>query len=198
MSQTVDSRARLINSAITLMYRRGYTAVGVKEICDHANVNKGSFYYFFPSKRDLVLAALDTQWQLAKTHLLKPVFSSNLPPLERLQQLFCMAVQAQQSTDLPMRGCFFGNLALELSTQDDVIRQKLQTIFEEWTDYFCNTLTEAVEAGQLPEIDVQRTAQAMLAYLEGVALLAKTDNNPVLVEQLAQGVVQLAIPLHAE
>ena len=193
MNQTVDSKARLINSAITLMYERGYTAVGVKEICDHANVNKGSFYYFFPSKQDLALAALDTQWQLAKTHLLNPVFSSDLPPLERLQQLFCLAVQAQQSANLPMRGCFFGNLALELSTQDEVIRQKLQSIFEEWADCFHNTLTEAIELGQLPEIDVERTAQAMLAYLEGVALLAKTNNNPALVEQLSQGVTKIVI-----
>ena len=39
--------------------RGGYTAVSVQDICQHAGVNKGSFYYFFPAKRDLVLAVID-------------------------------------------------------------------------------------------------------------------------------------------
>jgi len=48
------------------------------------------------------------------------------------------------------------------------------------------------ESGDLPEIDISLAAHALLAYLQGVVLLAKTWNDPDMVQRLAQGAVQLA------
>jgi TetR/AcrR family transcriptional repressor of nem operon len=59
MDKTRDTRQRIINAAQALIYQRSYNEVGVQEICDHAKVQKGSFYHFFPSKSDLALAVLD-------------------------------------------------------------------------------------------------------------------------------------------
>jgi hypothetical protein len=39
--------------------------------------------------------------------------------------------------------------------------------------------------------DPEMTAQAMLAYLEGVLLLAKSHNNPELIKQLRFGMLSL-------
>ena len=50
MGRTSTAKSRLIATAMQLMYVRGYTAVGVHEICTQASVHKGSFYHFFPSK----------------------------------------------------------------------------------------------------------------------------------------------------
>ena len=47
------------------------------------------------------------------------------------------------------------------------------------------------ESGDLPEIDISLAAHALLAYLQGVVLLAKTWNDPDMVQRLAQGAVQL-------
>ena len=62
MGRTSDARERLIASAIDLIGARSYRAVSVDDLCAHAGVNKGSFYHFFPAKRDLALAAIDLQW----------------------------------------------------------------------------------------------------------------------------------------
>lgn len=48
------------------------------------------------------------------------------------------------------------------------------------------------DSGDLPEIDISLAAHALLAYLQGVVLLAKTWNDPDMVQRLAQGAVQLA------
>jgi TetR/AcrR family transcriptional repressor of nem operon len=58
MGRTSDARDRLIESGQGLMHERGFTAVGVSEVCAHAGVNKGSFYHFFPSKQELALAVI--------------------------------------------------------------------------------------------------------------------------------------------
>lgn len=104
-----------------------------------------------------------------------------------------MVVKSQQDTDEQVRGCFFGNLALELSAQDEVIRHKLQNIFQSWGEYFERVLVEADAAGDLPEIEPAAAAQTILAYFEGLALLAKVNNDFRTVERLAQRTIHAAI-----
>lgn len=52
----MDSRAGLIESALTLFTARGYEAVGVQEIVATAGVTKPTLYHFFGSKLGLLEA----------------------------------------------------------------------------------------------------------------------------------------------
>jgi len=91
-------------------------------------------------------------------------------------------------------GCGIGNLALELSTQDEIIRQKIEQIFEEWAQYFEEVIVDAVNEGSLPvDTDPRSTAQAILAYMEGVSLMGKTFNDPTMLTRLGEGIIQLCI-----
>ncbi|MGD8588493.1 MAG: TetR/AcrR family transcriptional regulator, partial [Chromatiales bacterium] len=60
---------------------------------------------------------------------------------------------------------------------------------------FHETLEEAVEQGLIPPLDTSATAQAMLAFLEGVILLAKTRNDPEVVRILGPAIKTLRIEL---
>ncbi len=195
MGRTSDAKERLIRSAIELIHARSYADVGVNELCEHAGVKKGSFYHFFPSKRDLMVAALDevAGWYVRDVY--EPAFAPDLPPLERIQRLFQMLYEYHSSmaqTAGRMEGCHAGNLAMELSTQDEVIRHKVRSIFEGGVSLFEGALQEAVDSGDLPEIDISLAALALQAYLEGVLLLAKTWNDPDMVRRLAQSALLLA------
>ncbi len=195
MGRASDARERLIHSAIELVHARSYADVGVNELCEHAGVKKGSFYHFFPSKRDLNVAALDDVAGWYARDIFGPAFAPDLPPLERIQRLFQLIYEYHASptrTAGRMEGCHFGNLAVELSTQDEVIRHKVRSMFESCVSLFEGALRDAVDSGDLPEIDISLTAHALLAYLQGVVLLAKTWNNPDMVRRLAQSAVLLA------
>ncbi len=196
MVRTSDARERLIHSAIELIHARSYASVGVNELCEHAGVKKGSFYHFFPSKRDLTSAALDEVAVWYERDIYKPAFTRDLPPLERIQRLFQLVYEYHASlTEAAgyMGGCHFGNLAVELSTQDEVIREKVKGMFESGVAAFEQVLREAVAAGDLPAIDVSLAAHALQAYLEGVVLLAKTWNDPEMVRRLSEGAARLAL-----
>lgn len=62
MSKPVPTRRRLLDAAIRLFWRHGYNAVSVDAICEAAGANKGSLYHAFPSKTDLLIAALESVW----------------------------------------------------------------------------------------------------------------------------------------
>ena len=47
-----------------------------------------------------------------------------------------------------------------------------------------DTLQDAVDAGELELEDVDLKAEAFLAYFEGCMLLAKTQNDPTILQRL--------------
>lgn len=197
MGRTSDTKDKLIDSALELIGGRSYNTVGVQELCESAGVKKGSFYHFFPSKRDLTLEVLDEMWKQFKTQMLDPVAQSDLSAMDKFNALLTRAYEQHNSSKKctgAMTGCCLGNLALELSTQDEVIRQKIEHIFKEWAKYFEGLVDEAISEGSLPEdTDPAATSKAMLAYIEGISLLGKTFNEPELIRRLGEGVLMLCI-----
>jgi TetR/AcrR family transcriptional regulator, transcriptional repressor for nem operon len=188
MRRKNDAHERLIASAIELIHARSYGAVSVEDLCARAGVQKGSFYYFFPSKRDLVLAAIDFQWEQFQQMLLEP----EVPPQERLARFFTLLANDEcmdPSGTGSILGCPFGNLAVELGTQDPIIRARVQEVFAGICAYLESALRELDVEAQTG-MNAADTAQAMLAYYEGIMVVAKATNDAGRIGQLGR------MPLH--
>lgn len=196
MGRPSDASQRLIEAARDVIFAHSYEGVSVDELCAAARVNKSSFYHFFPSKQALLLAAIDRQWEWFEQTALTPTFMDHdTPPQERMLRFFDQ-VQERQHTQKRanghMRGCPAGNLTLELSTENEVIRTRIERFFREWLRYFEQALREAKEQGIVPPtLDVNATAHMLLAYFEGVMLMAKGRNDPSLIASLRSGVLSL-------
>lgn len=197
MDSRTDTRQRLIDSARDLIYARSYTDVGVQEICDRAGVRKGSFYHFFPSKRDLTLAMLDQFQAFFHKDILERAFTADIPPLQRISRFFEYAGDFQQQMKQDtgqMPGCPFGNIACEMSTRDEAIRLKVEHIIRDAEIPFEQALAEAVANGDLPAMDTAATARALFAYVEGIMVYAKAHNDPDMVRELGKRALQLVVP----
>lgn len=191
-----DTQQRILDSAKELFHAKSYADVGVAAICEKAKVQKGSFYHHFKSKQELTLAVIDTYYGDFKEGIIDASFAAQLPPLDRLTRF------ADLSTDMQINihkhtghvyGCPFGNLATEMSTQDETIRHKLDGKFVNLLHMFRDTLQEAVDNGDVAKINVENTAQAMLAMFEGAMLLAKTQNDPQILRELLHATAQLRL-----
>ena len=189
MGRPSTARARLVDSARDLIHASNYGSASVDDLCAAAGVNKGSFYYFFPAKRDLALSVLDAQWAAAQDKVLGPAFKPDVPPLERISRFFSRAAQAQRGP--VVRGCPFGNLAVEMASLDPIIRDKVGQILEGYRGYFAAALEEAQTNGDLQTVDIEAASRALLAYFQGALLLAKTANDAGLIERLGQQALKL-------
>ncbi len=195
MSKGQETRQRLLDSAQQLMYSRSYSDVGVQEICNNAKVQKGSFYHFFASKSALTVEVLEQLKMQMIESILMPAFAKDLTPSRRFERFIDYAYQHQVQIKEEygyVLGCPMGNIALEMSTQDETIRKKVETLFESIFYVFVDVLDDAKIAGELDaDADTTELAQVCLAYGEGVLLIAKTKNDPEVVKQLLPYVSKL-------
>jgi len=193
---TSDTYQRIIQSAKELIHSKSYADVGWAAICEKADVNKGSFYHFFPSKQELTLAVMDDYFADFKDDILDEAFSPRIAPLQRFEHFVDLSVAMQEHMHKQtgqVYGCPFGNLAIEISTQDETLRQKLERVFHKFQQFIREALEEAVERGELAPVDIEKTSSAFLAYFEGCMLLAKTRNQPELLRQLLPAVLQIRL-----
>lgn len=179
MGRTSDAREKILAAAQTLIGLHGYSALGVAEICKAAGVPKGSFYYFFKTKEALALAVIDESWERQRQDWTR-VLSSDGEPLEQLRQLFDetqASLLAGQASCGTISGCLFGNLTLEMSNRTEVIRERLQQIFDEQVEMVAAVVTKAVKKGEAVVPDAHEAARAIVAQLEGQVLFTKLYNN---------------------
>lgn len=178
----------IMEAAFELFYTRSYTAVGVQEICQKAGVKKGSFYHFFTSKQALMIDVLDMSWQRFYEGVIKPTLESQHSPLECIAQFlnynYLHQCSIKEAEGL-IKGCPYGNLATELSTQDDVIRQHVALLFSRVVASLEKCLQRAVVEGELDKgLNTQQWAKYILVQVEGSILLAKVHNDLQYVENL--------------
>lgn len=188
MGRTSDARERLIAAAMTLMHESGYTAVGVSEICQRAGVKRGSFFHFFPSKRDLTLEVIEAQWNEIENEVIKPAFDPSLPPIQRIGRLFSAMSAYQRSREAVSGrwlGCPFGILGAELSGQDEQIRQKVVDVFARLSVYLESALNEVRNDPRYTQLDVKASARSLMAYFEGAMLMAKVSHRGQMFDELA-------------
>ncbi|MGW0086301.1 TetR/AcrR family transcriptional regulator [Streptomyces sp. NPDC003393] len=186
MGRTSDAKEKILTAAHSLIEQRGYSALGVAEICKAAGVPKGSFYYFFESKEALALAVIDEHWAEERRAWAR-ILDGDAEPLERLRQLFEATEATQragQESCGAISGCLFGNLSLEMSNQTEAVRERLQEIFEAQAEMVGKVIAEAQARGEVAVTDTRAAAQSVVAQLEGQVLFAKLYNNTSLLGSL--------------
>ena len=188
MPRTSDARERIVATAARLFLERSYQAVGVDELCQAADVRKGSFYHYFSSKSELGKAVIDLH---AEVFLRRLSTASAATPAQKLHAIpdAIGAIQAALEAQFGRAvGCPFGNFAAELSTTDDDLRVHLAATLGAMEGHLSAVCREAADAGVLRDgTDPERLAHALLAQYQGIILLAKLNDS---------GVSHLAPALH--
>jgi AcrR family transcriptional regulator len=57
----IATKERMIGAAATLFARAGFNGITTRDIAQRAGVSEGNIFRYFPSKRDLFIAAIDSE-----------------------------------------------------------------------------------------------------------------------------------------
>jgi AcrR family transcriptional regulator len=193
MVSLLSPRERVIQAALHLFYIEGFHAVGTNLICSEAKVNKSTLYHLFPSKVDMILAALEV-YSSEVTKEFKKISISKVSAEEKLEQIFLTPFQTNQDLMEKFgnaKGCFVGNTALELAGGEERVRTYLTHVFQVWAEAIEPVIEELAllrkkDSVEGREIDTLKASHSIIAYLQGAILLAKAHNDPQLIKEFSK------------
>jgi TetR/AcrR family transcriptional repressor of nem operon len=181
------TRDQILDAAAGLIHLRGYRATSLDDVLRESGVGKGNFYYYFKSKEDLGYAIIDRVMRGFLERTLEPAFADHAgDPIAQIHVFLDRLLEAQRRRNC-VGGCIMGNLASELSDVHEGFRQRLARIFVHWRV----RLTEALRRGQATgrlraECDPARTAEFLVAALEGSILLSKVSKDIGVMEKCVE------------
>jgi len=193
MGRVSDAKEKLMEAVLDLIWTGSYGSTTIDQICDKAGVKKGSFYYFFESKADLAVAAIDAEWQRRRPEL-DSLFSSSVPPLERFRK-YCEYSYRFQDEIRAKCGCVLGcalfALGAEVSTREDRLQKKIQEILDYKVKYFETAIRDAHAAGLIHAPDAAVKARMLFAYYEGLLTQARIQNDITVLREMEKGTMSV-------
>ncbi|HLP75305.1 MAG TPA: TetR/AcrR family transcriptional regulator [Candidatus Paceibacterota bacterium] len=182
-----------MEAVLELIWTGSYGSTTIDQICEKAGVKKGSFYYFFESKADLAVAALDENWKKRRPEL-DALFSPTIPPLDRIRR-YCeygykFQVEIKQKCGCVL-GCPLYTLGSEICTQEVELRKKIQEILDQKRKYLESAIRDAHAAGLIHAPDAVSKARMLYAYYQGLLAEARISNSLEVLQGAATGVFDL-------
>lgn len=187
MGRTSNANERLMDAALDLMWEESYGAVTIDDICTRADVKKGSFYYFFKSKADLAVAALEHMWLKDWKPTLDELFSSSNEPLERLTKYFS-TIHLKHAEHFKkfgkVLGCPVCSVGSEISTLEIDLSAKVREIVSRKRRYYESAIRDAIAEGSIEAGDPAQKALDLVCLIEGAVGQARIMNDPEVLRHL--------------
>lgn len=91
-SESVNTRERILGAAVDLFSRVGYNGASTRTIARLAEVNEVTIYRYFPRKRDLFLAALESELSRINAQTDLPAQLANAPSARAALNTILLAI----------------------------------------------------------------------------------------------------------
>ncbi|WP_299181055.1 TetR/AcrR family transcriptional regulator [uncultured Neptuniibacter sp.] len=140
-------RTEVLEKAMNVFWRTGYNATSVTDLVNATKLKPGSLYGAFQSKRGLFLEVIDT-YAVRSIDRVKGAMEDASSPLDAIE-LFFQRFCDELSHDSIGQGCLMVNTMLELATEDEEVRLKVDDYLNQVESYFYQLITEAQAQGQL-------------------------------------------------
>ncbi|MGP5066607.1 TetR/AcrR family transcriptional regulator [Psychrobacter alimentarius] len=177
-----DTKTHLLDIGYQLIAKKGFTAVGIKQILDTAGIPKGSFYHYFASKETFGEAIISNYFVHYKERL-DTIADQNVSAQQKLYNYF------QNWYDTQQNGCNHGKcLVVKLSAEVADMSESMRLALNAGYQQIINWLAEQIKAGwadnSVPRFDnVAAESMAKRWYFAwlGASLIAKTSqtNTPL-------------------
>lgn len=118
-----ERRNEILNTAEKLFHSKGYEKCTVNDILKEVAIAKGTFYYYFKSKQEVLDAIVDRYTEIVVSRANEILERGDLSPAEKLLQVFLsMKIEKQVGDDLLEEMHKTENALLHQRTLNQIIR----------------------------------------------------------------------------
>lgn len=172
-----QSKTKILNATLTLVRTKGYAATTIDDVCESADLTKGSFFHHFASKEALAVAAAGHWAAMTAGIFATAPYQAIADPLARLLAYVDFR-KSILGRELPQFTCFAGTLVQEVHQTHPAIRDAAAKVI--WDH--AATLEPMIEAaikkyGIKADFSAKSLALYTQAAIQGAFILAKAEGS---------------------
>ena len=163
-----ERREQILQAALTCFSKKGYHLTTMDDIVAESGLSKGSLYWHFKNKKDLLLSIMD--WYLTQLEeRLGTALETAPTATEKLKALAEMAVQLFSTPQLDLLAAVLIDFFAE-TRHDDEVSATLQAVVLPYIDYVANIIETGITAGEFRAVNARQLAGSLMAALDGMYL----------------------------
>jgi AcrR family transcriptional regulator len=171
----------ILASAATLFSRRGYHAVGIRELADAVGLSTSTLYHYYPTKQEILFAIVSRFLREFTRRLTTGLRDASASPRLRLERAVTdhVVLTVTRREELLVGSPVLNALDIEQ-------RARIQALRREYRDAVCDVIREGAAAGQFRVADPLLTTTAMLDMLDGIRAWYRDEGTLTLTELAAR------------
>lgn len=131
-----SKKQQIINAAYSLFINKGYIASSIQDILDEAGVSKGTFYNYFTSKNECLIAILESVASEIRQKRMAAAVGRSIDDPELLAEQLCIRIQLNREKNL------FSMYESIFYSQDEDLKKFAKTIYISEMDWIASRIVE--------------------------------------------------------
>lgn len=166
-----DSRQdQILEAAMKIFIERGYENTTVDEIAKEAGLSKGSVYWYFKSKLDILFELADRCVSEGQMHVV-----SSAEKLQGPEVLYKVHRELyDEHLNNPSKNLILNQLGIMAARQPE-IRDRLRKYHNAWDDVAAGLVQRAVDSGKFKPVNALHIGQAVTSLWDGLMTRAQYD-----------------------
>lgn len=150
MATQEDKKAKILEVAFDLFLNVGFDATTVRQLCQKANIEAPTLYYYFKSKKGVFFAVIDEILQDYQNLLKQHLNEASSDPFEKLYGFFKFSVKYSLEHELETKFYLRYRLFRPEDLKEDIERHMNYT-YGQKENTFIEPLSECISTGVIHE-----------------------------------------------
>ncbi|KAF0960230.1 HTH-type transcriptional repressor KstR2 [Rhodococcus sp. T7] len=160
-----------MEAAVRIFYEKGYSGASLQDVANEVGVLKGSLYYYFDSKEDLLLRIMKES-HIQSELIFDRVSAKGLDPLDELDEL--LQELMQWYLDNVERVAIYFNEGRRLTGER---LEEVEAAGRRFEQHLYNLLKRAQKGGAIQDVDLRLSIRFILGALNSVPTWHKPSSQ---------------------
>jgi TetR/AcrR family transcriptional repressor of lmrAB and yxaGH operons len=178
-----QTKQHLIETAARLFLRKGYSNTGINDILQEADISKGSFYFYFSSKKELGFEVANYYGKKVLKNWLEPL--SNKPWDIFVNKMVAFIKRAESS------GKYFGCPIAILGLDVVFIDEDLSKTYASGINKLINAFSHSLQVSGLAKDEADITGRKAFALYEGHTVYYRISKDKSAFEYMLRDLLSL-------
>ena len=184
-----NRKNQILNAAFEVFVKKGYAKTTMDDIVLASKLSKGALYHYYGSKKELFLSLID-HWEIYTFKDFYDKRSQN----KKASDILRFFGENVINTLNKKKHAYIAEIEFRaMSIQDVEIKKRSNILYGKLLDLFEKVLRKGIKDNEFKNLNIRKTAMAILAIFQGISWFVITDEKSVSADDYITDSIELII-----